>query len=201
MDLSCSTGHYPNERAVSSVQAPRGRSFAEMAPCVCRKLVRPCAWGWHVKMHSSLSPITGALCSFPANKSVVWPHPVTVSAAPWQAPAAAPVLRAWGRCLGRVHWPIHLLTAMGKQQAVSQQPPRSCKPDGAIRCIFEHLLHLEGVWRLLRCGHMQLMLELLRGGGEGKEYFPAGKKEKQSHDHCNLLCWEKAVIPSQTGTA
>lgn len=101
MDLSCSTGHYPNERAVSSVQAPRGRSFAEMAPCVCRKPARPCAWGWHVKMHSSLSPITGALCSFPANKSVVWPHPVTVSAAPWQAPGAAPVLRAWGRCLGQ----------------------------------------------------------------------------------------------------
>lgn len=41
----------------------------------------------------------------------------------------------------------------------------------------------------------------LGGRWGGKEYFPAGKKEKWSHDHRNLFYWEKAVTPSQTGTA
>lgn len=58
---------------------------------------------------------------------------------------------------------------------------------------FYHLLHLEGVQNLVWYGHTQLMLELLRGGREGKEYFLQAKGKKHSSDHPLLLCWEKAV--------
>jgi len=64
---------------------------------------------------------------------------------------------------------------------------------------FRRLLHPEGVWKLVWYGHRQLMLERLRGGGEGKGCFPAGKKQKHSGDHRILLCWEEAVTPSQNG--
>lgn len=110
------------------------------------------------------------------------PHPVTVSTAHWQAPAAS-ALRAWGRRLAGTTGPSpRSYRKVGGDSLAAAQILQAGQSD---RMHFHHLLRPEGVWKLGWHGHMQLMLELLREGREGKEYFPAGKR---SGDHRVLLC-------------
>lgn len=98
-DLSCSAGHHLSERAASGAWALRGQLLRRDGPTCLRE--------------ARTSPRVGAVC---ANAYQFQPcywapgapflqvnlsfglHPVTVSAAHWQAPAAS-ALRAWGRRL------------------------------------------------------------------------------------------------------
>lgn len=43
---------------------------------------------------------------------------------------------------------------------------------------FEHLLHLEGAWRLLRCGHMAADAGAFEGRWGGKGMFSCRQKGK-----------------------
>lgn len=157
------------------MRAPRGRllrrdghmclqetsaSLCVGAVCANAYPSQPCYW-------ASRAPFLQINLSF-------GPHLVTVSAAHWQAPAAS-ALRAWGRRLAGTTGPSPrgYRKAAGNSLAAAQ----ILQARQSDRMHFHHLLRPEGVRKLVWYGHMQLMLELLRGGRRERSIFLQAKSK------------------------
>lgn len=118
------------------------------------------------------------------------PHPVTVSTAHWQVPAAS-APRAWARRLAGTAGPSPrgyrkvAGDSLAAAQILARQTERSdaFSPSPASGRSTEFSL----VWpHAADAGAPE-------GRQGGKRVFPAGKRQKHSSDHPLLLCWEKAV--------
>lgn len=169
-------------------------SFAGMAPRVRRKPACPCVWGVACANAYQSQPCYWVPhAPFLQINLLFGPHPVTVSAAHWQAPAAS-VLRAWGRRLAGTAGPSpHGYRKVAGNSLAAAQILQARQ---SAWMLFHHLFRPEGV-SLVWPHAADAGAPEGRRGGTG--VFSCRQKAKAHPDNPILLCWVKTVIPSHNG--